>query len=130
MLTLTLPTVTHASDYDLEQRVFELEQRALDLEWQAHAAQQRAIDAEMEAASAKRNAELNAIFAPRPTPSFELLDFGPGYLPPPEEPSRSMRPPWLQPVDSMIPMLPEYRARMFCAAPTDCWLNQTGREGF
>ena len=41
-----------------------------------------------------------------------------------------MRPPWLQPVDPMIPMLPEDRARMHCLGPRDCYLNQTGREGF
>ena len=52
------------------------------------------------------------------------------YIPPSAAPSRSMRPPWLQPVDPMIPMLPEDRARMHCLGPRDCYLNQTGRERF
>ena len=92
---LTLPTLAHASDYETESSLLDLEQRALDLKWQALAAEQRAIDAEMQATTRERKAEIEAIFAPPSKPSYEsrALDVDPSYIPPPEEPSQSMRPP-------------------------------------
>jgi hypothetical protein len=125
VLILTLPALARADEYDTEIRMLDLELSMLYLRQQAN-------DAEMRAASVERKAEIDAIFAPPSKPSYEsrALDMDPSYIPPPEEPSRSMRPPWLQPVDPMIPMLPEDRARMHCLGPRDCYLNQTGREGF
>lgn len=132
LLILSLPALATASDYETESRLLDLEQRALDLKWQALAAEQRAIDAEMQAATRERKAEIDAMFAPASKPSYDsrALDVDPSYIPPPEEPSRLMRPPWLQPVDPMLPMLPENRARIHCLGPGDCYLNQTGRERF
>jgi hypothetical protein len=40
----------------------------------------------------------------------------------------TMRPPWLQPADRLAPMPEEQRARMWCAAPNDCWLNAIGKS--
>jgi hypothetical protein len=63
VLTFTLPTLAHASDYETESRLLDLEQRTLDLKWQALAAEQRAIDAEMQTATRERKAEIAACFA-------------------------------------------------------------------
>ncbi len=105
LLSLMLPTLALGDEYDTDMRLLFLEQRTLDLEMQLSYQRQALADAEVRAASAERQAEIDAIFAPPSKPSYEPraldVDVGSRYLPPPKEPARSMRPPWLQPVDPM-----------------------------
>jgi hypothetical protein len=118
-LSLLFPSFTRAGDPDDEIRIIDLELRMLSLERAAIDARSREADRER----AQRNADLVrdlSSYPERPgvSPGLEL-DHIPVLDPEPLFPS--MRPPWLQPADRLAPMSEEQRARMWCAAPNDCW---------
>jgi hypothetical protein len=119
IVTLTLPGLARADEYDNEMRMLDLEMQMLHL-------CQQAIDAESREASRERAAFMkefqDSVTKPRPfTPAPMSLDEP--YIPY-SDPRLSMRPPWLQPADPWVPMPDSDRARMFCAGPDDCWLHQ------
>jgi hypothetical protein len=121
VLTLTLPTLAHADEYDTEMRLLDLELSNIYL-------RQHAIVAELSRERTPLDVQGSLIPRQRTSIQAPVEDV---YILPSPAPSPSMRPPpWLQPVDPMIPMLPEDRARMHCLGPRDCYLNQTGRERF
>lgn len=105
-----------------EREMLDLQIQLLDQELAALHRQQAVID--------------HALAAPRESPRVNVpdylsvapppMDLRPYELPP-EEPQRSMRPPWLQPADQFSgwsSLSPADRRRLFCLAPNDCYLDE------
>jgi hypothetical protein len=120
-LFLLFPSFTRAGDPDDELRIIDLELRMLSLERAAINARIREADRER----AQRNADLERDLSSYPNSVYPSSVFELDHITvlDPEPLFPTMRPPWLQPADRLAPMPEEQRMRMWCAAPTDCWLN-------
>jgi hypothetical protein len=135
-LSLLFPSLTRAGDsYNDQLRLLDLELEMLSLRSQMLLHEEAAINARLHEATHEQNTDLERDLTQSDRGRYgvappTVLESDHLYIPDSEPLFPTMRPPWLQPVDPMIPMLPEDRARMHCLGPRDCYLNQTGRERF
>ena len=108
---------------DLELEMLSLKSQVLSLERAAMNARIREADRERAQQRADLERDLTQSYQ-RVAPS-SVIELDHITVLDPEPLFPTMRPRWLQPADRLAPMPEEQRARMWCASPNDCWLNQT-----